>query len=171
MLRSGNETFLALAPLLQNGDMEEKFDCIIVGAGPAGSAAAITLARGGVEVVVLEKGDSPGSKNLFGGILFTTVLNKLIPDFLESAPVERHILRRKFGFIFEGNETTLELRSEKFNQSPFNNSFTVLRSKFDKWFAAEAEKAGAQIFSGITVDNFIKKNEKIVGIKIRGGDE
>ncbi|MDP7554937.1 MAG: FAD-dependent oxidoreductase, partial [Nitrospinota bacterium] len=68
--------------------MEEKFDCIIIGAGPAGSAAAITLAQGGADVVVLEKGESPGSKNLFGGILFTTVLNKLIPNFWESAPIE-----------------------------------------------------------------------------------
>tara|TARA_B100000315_G_C14548325_1_gene574406 strand:- start:464 stop:1765 length:1302 start_codon:yes stop_codon:yes gene_type:complete len=150
---------------------EEKLDCIIVGAGPAGCAAAITLARGGANVVVLEKGESPGSKNLFGGILFTTVLNKLIPDFLESAPLERHVLRRKFGFIFDGNETTLELRSEKFNRLPFNNTFTVLRSKFDKWFATQAEKAGAQIFSGITVDNLIEKKGKVVGIKAKGGDE
>lgn len=150
---------------------DEKFDCIIVGAGPAGCAAAITLAKGGAEVVVLEKGDSPGSKNLFGGILFTTVLNNLIPNFLESAPLERHILRRKFGFIFDGNETTLELRSERFNRPPFNNTYTVLRSKFDKWFAEEAEKAGAQIFPGITVDNFIEKNGKVIGVKARGGDE
>ena len=160
-----------LVPLQQSLGMEEKFDCIIIGAGPAGSAAAITLAQGGADVVVLEKGESPGSKNLFGGILFTTVLNKLIPNFLESAPIERHILRRKFGFIFGENETTLELRSEKFNCPPFNNTFTVLRSQFDKWFAAEAEKAGAQMFSGITVDNFIEKNGATVGIKSKGGDE
>ncbi len=150
---------------------EDKFDCIIVGAGPAGCAAAITLAKGGANVVVLEKGDTPGCKNLFGGILFTTVLNKLIPNFWESAPIERHILRRKFGFIFDGNETTLELRSEKFNQPPFNNSFTVLRSQFDKWFSDQAESAGAQIFSGITVDNFVEKDGKVCGIKSRDGDE
>ncbi len=135
-----------LVPLQQSLGMEEKFDCIIIGAGPAGSAAAITLAQGGADVVVLEKGESPGSKNLFGGILFTTVLNKLIPNFLESAPIERHILRRKFGFIFDENETSLELRSEKFNRPPFNNTFTVLRSQFDKWFAAEAEKQVRKCF-------------------------
>lgn len=151
--------------------MEDKFDCIIVGAGPAGCAAAITLARGGAEVVVLERGDYPGSKNLFGGILFSTVLNKIIPNFWDFAPVERHVLRRKFGFISQDNEISLELRSEKFNQPPFNNSFVVLRSKFDKWFATEAEKEGAQIFSGITVDNFIEQNGKIVGIHAKGGEK
>jgi electron transfer flavoprotein-quinone oxidoreductase len=65
---------------------EEKFDCIVVGAGPAGLSAALTLAKAGVEVAVLERGDYPGSKNVMGGILFSTVLEKLIPEFWQEAP-------------------------------------------------------------------------------------
>jgi electron transfer flavoprotein-quinone oxidoreductase len=71
---------------------EEKFDCIVVGAGPSGISAALTLARAGLEVVVLERGEYPGAKNLFGGILFSTVVNRLIPEFWKEAPVERHVM-------------------------------------------------------------------------------
>ncbi len=48
----------------------EKFDVIIVGAGLAGLAAAYTLAGKNLEVIVLERGDYPGSKNVTGGRLY-----------------------------------------------------------------------------------------------------
>jgi len=47
----------------------EKFDAIIVGAGLAGLGCAWTLAGQGLEVLVLERGDYPGAKNLSGGRL------------------------------------------------------------------------------------------------------
>ena len=70
------------------------FDVIVAGAGPAGTTAAYLLAKAGLNVVQLERGASPGSKNVFGGILYTTVLNRLIPNFWERAPVERHVKGR-----------------------------------------------------------------------------
>ena len=69
----------------------EKFDTIIVGAGPAGTTAAYVLAKAGLNVLLIERGAYPGAKNVFGGILYTTILNRLIPNFWEEAPVERHI--------------------------------------------------------------------------------
>ena len=50
--------------------MDDKFDAIIVGAGLAGSAAALKLAQAGLEVVLVERGPYPGSKNLSGGVLY-----------------------------------------------------------------------------------------------------
>ena len=45
----------------------EKFDVIVVGGGLAGLAAAYTLAQHDLEVLVLERGDYAGAKNLTGG--------------------------------------------------------------------------------------------------------
>ena len=69
----------------------EKFDVVVVGAGPAGTTAAYVLAKEGAEVLLVERGSYSGAKNVFGGILYTPILNRLIPDFWEEAPVERHI--------------------------------------------------------------------------------
>ena len=55
-------------------DNEDKFDVIVVGAGPAGSACAYTLAKAGRNVLLLERGNSAGSKNVSGGRLYTYAL-------------------------------------------------------------------------------------------------
>ncbi|MBI1882986.1 MAG: FAD-dependent oxidoreductase [Chlamydiae bacterium] len=147
------------------------FDVIIVGAGPAGIAAAMVSARAGLSTVLLERGNYPGSKNLFGGILFTPELEKLVPSFLEKAPLERHMSRRRFSFLTTDGELALDLWSNRFNQPPFNHSFTVMRSKFDRWFATQAEEAGVQLLTGVVVDDLVWKDEKVVGIKARGEKE
>ena len=150
----------------------DKFDCIIIGAGPAGVSAALTIARKGLTVTVFERGEYPGSKNLFGGVLYSTVLNKLIPEFYNEAPVERHITKRRYSILSKNSEMAEEFDFEDFNHSPFNNSFTVLRAKFDRWFAQKAEEAGAVIFTETVVDDFIYDNGKVAGVRARreGGD-
>ncbi|HKZ56655.1 MAG TPA: FAD-dependent oxidoreductase [Thermodesulfovibrionales bacterium] len=145
-----------------------KFDAIVVGAGPAGISAAYVMAKQGMNIAVIERGEYPGSKNLFGGILFTTVLNKLIPNFWEEAPIERNIIGRRFSYLTEDSEMAFELKSEKYNKPPFNNSFTVQRSKFDRWFAEKIEaifNENSFIFSGFTVTDFLRDGEKIVGVQ------
>ncbi|HSL95257.1 MAG TPA: FAD-dependent oxidoreductase, partial [Thermoleophilia bacterium] len=64
----------------------EKVDVIVVGGGLAGLSAAYGLAQAGLEVMVLERGDYPGAKNVTGGRLYTSVVRDLYPELWEEAP-------------------------------------------------------------------------------------
>jgi electron transfer flavoprotein-quinone oxidoreductase len=147
------------------------YDVIVVGAGPSGISAGLTVARGGKKVLVLDRGAFPGAKNLFGGIFFTTLLERLIPDYLESAPLERHVVTRKFSFLTPDTELALELKSEKYNKPPYNYSWSVLRSKFDRWFADKAKEAGVELVMGVVVDDVKWDKGKVVGVKTRTEQE
>ena len=82
---------------------DNKFDAVIVGAGPSGTTAAYVLAKAGLNVLLMERGSYPGAKNVFGGILYTTVLNRLIPNFWEEAPLERHMKGIQIFLLSETN--------------------------------------------------------------------
>ena len=79
--------------------MVEKFDCIVVGAGMSGNAAAYVLAKRGLSVLQLERGEYSGSKNVQGAILYADMLEKLIPDFRDDAPLERHLVDSRFWML------------------------------------------------------------------------
>jgi electron transfer flavoprotein-quinone oxidoreductase len=147
-----------------------KFDVIIVGAGPAGTTASYLLAKAGLEVLQLERGAYPGAKNVFGGILYTPVLNRLIPNFWEEAPVERNIKGIKMFIISEKNAVSFGIESEEHNQPPYNNSFTVSRPKFDRWYAQKAQDAGAMLITDTIVDDLLWDGNKVVGVRARGGE-
>ena len=143
--------------------MDDKFDVIIVGAGLAGCAAAYKLVKEGLSVVVIERGPYPGSKNLSGGVLYGQVLGNLIPEFWEEAPVERYINKQILTFMTGDSSFSIDFKTQAFSQTPYNG-FTVLRGKFDRWFADKAEKAGAMMVPGIKVDKLLKEDNCIVGI-------
>lgn len=151
--------------------MDEEFEVLIVGAGPSGISAAIALARAGVEVVVLERGEYPGSKNVYGGILFTHQLLKLLPDAVEDAPFERAVTRRRFGFLADDRELGLDVKVGRWREKPYNHTVTALRGRFDRWFAEQAENEGAQVFTGFMVSELVVENGRVVGVKVQPGDE
>ena len=151
---------------------EREFDAdvIIVGGGLAGCSAAIVLANAGLSVIVIERGDYCGAKNMTGGRLYGHSLEKIIPNFKDEAPIERIIKHEKVSLMTADGSLDIGYGSAKLSSEPGNASYTVLRAKFDQWLAEKAEEAGAEIITGILVDNIIVEDGKVVGIE-SDGDE
>jgi electron transfer flavoprotein-quinone oxidoreductase len=148
--------------------MAKYFDVIIVGAGPAGSLAALKLARAGCNVCLLERGKYPGAKNIFGGLLHNTpVLNELLPDFVDRAPLERHVYKKALAFMTPSSAVSLSFDNENFDNPPYNGH-TVFRPAFDNWLAAEAVKAGALLLCDCTAEDLVRKDGRIVGVTVKG---
>jgi len=137
----------------------EGFEVAVVGAGPAGSAAALTLAREGVQVLLVERGTFPGSKNVFGGRIYSYALKRLLGERWKDAPVERFV--RKEGITFMTADSSFSVEYE--SKDP-TGSFTSIRSKFDKWLAEEAEKAGASLITDSRVDDLVLERGIVKGI-------
>jgi electron transfer flavoprotein-quinone oxidoreductase len=148
--------------------MAEKFDSVVVGAGPAGIAAAYTMAKAGLNVLVLEKGEKPGAKNVFGGVIFKHHTELIAPEFWKTAPIERRVVEYQYWLLSEKSHVLLSHRNQRFNNE--YNAFTVHRAKFDPWFAKLAEDAGAVLINRTTADDVIKENGKIIGVKTERGD-
>mgnify|MGYP001103618216 CR=1 FL=1 len=147
----------------------EKFDAIIVGAGLAGLASAYTLARAGVEVLALERGDYPGAKNMTGGRIYVNPVRNLFPDLWKNAPLERFIVREEVTMMARERSVTVSYYGEELREKP-RQSYSILRSKFDRWLAKQAEAQGAVVLSKVKVDDLVIENGKIEGV-IAGGDE
>ncbi len=158
--------------------MDDKLDCIIVGGGIAGLAAAMTLARADARFLLIERGEWSGAKNVSGGVLWGTDLNRLVPNYWEEedAGFERFVNHRRLTFMDEGAAFTLDFKSDHFNQTPYTG-LTVLRSRFDAWLAGKVQEAIDQstqaeesfLATDILVEEVLMEDGRAVGI--RAGEE
>jgi len=163
--------------------MQAEYDVIVVGAGPSGSAAALALARKGVNVLMLEKAKIPGERNMTGGVLYGDFpdgsgLISLVPDFESTAPLERQILshevvvlgptdnKRGESRYYRLSKTSLATRLGVFNLSfETGHDYSVLRRSFDRWFANTAVQSGAMLSTETTVEGLIKEGGSVVGVR------
>jgi len=140
-------------------------DVVVVGAGPAGSCAAIELARAGRSVVLLERGPFPGSKNMYGGVVYPRILDELIPRWWEEAPVQRWVTRRSTMVLTPTQALTVDFRNTAWGAPPYNGA-TAYRPDFDHWLAGHAEAAGAQVLCSTTVIGLLRDGSgRVIGVR------
>ena len=146
------------------------FDAIVVGAGLAGSVAAYELAKAGKEVLMVERGNFAGAKNMTGGRLYAHSLKKVFPDFEKEAPLQRKICHERISLMTGDSNFTVDFSSDAMEDES-QASYSVLRGPFDQWLASKAEDAGAEAIYGIPVESLIRdESGKVCGIKA-GEDE
>jgi electron transfer flavoprotein-quinone oxidoreductase len=146
------------------------YDAIVVGAGPAGTTAALRMAQKGLKVLLLERGDVPGAKNMFGGMLPNCpVLDEFLPDFWDQAPWERHVVKRILTITGDTSATSIVFESQNFDHSPYNG-YTLFRPHFDKWYAEKARQSGVTLITGCLVEDLLIEGKMVTGIRV-GKDE
>ena len=146
------------------------FDIIVVGSGCAGAVAAYTAASAGKSVLVVERGNFAGAKNMTGGRIYSHSLKKVFPDFEQEAPLERKITHERMAFMDPASQMAIDFTSPELAEEG-KDSYSVLRAPFDQWLAEKAEDAGAEYICGIAVEELLKdEGGKVVGVRA-GEDE
>ena len=131
-----------------------EYDLVIVGAGPAGLAAAIRAKQVAAEkghevsVCVIEKGSEVGAHILSGAVLEPRALNELIPDWKDKdAPLKVPVTDEKFLFLTEkgGINVPIWLLPP---QTHNHGNYIISLGNVCRWLATQAEALGVEIFPG-----------------------
>jgi electron transfer flavoprotein-quinone oxidoreductase len=145
--------------------MPEKFDVIVVGAGPAGTSCAYECAKAGLKVILIERGEYPGSKNVMGGVLYRKQMEEIIPEFWKEAPIERPVVEQRVMMLDKESAITIGYKGLEFAREPYN-AFTVLRAKFDQWFANKAVEQGALLITETVALEVIVEDGRAIGVRV-----
>jgi electron transfer flavoprotein-quinone oxidoreductase len=115
--------------------------------------------------VLLERGPFPGSKNMYGGVVYPRILDRLIPEWWNEAPVQRWVTRRSTMVLTDTQALTVDFRSDAWASPPYNGA-TAYRPDFDHWLAGHAEAAGAQLLCSTTVTGLLRgASGEVVGVR------
>src|ERR1043166_1573484 len=134
----------------------ERFDAIVVGAGPAGSTAAVRLARGGARVLLLDRARFPRDKPCGGGLTYRAV--RQLP--VSVTPVVEDVVDRfELGFQYGS-------RFERAGQGPL--VLMTQRRRLDAHLAEEAARAGAEFRDGVRA-TALELSEESATVRLAGG--
>ncbi|HUU78825.1 MAG TPA: NAD(P)/FAD-dependent oxidoreductase [candidate division Zixibacteria bacterium] len=143
-----------------------QYDIIVVGAGCAGPAAAKKAAELGLKVLLLEKSQKPGEKNVSGTCLNMAALVDPDLQYLMKGPIEREITEMH-SFMISPERTTM------FREIPGEGLIllSVRRDEFDAWHTEQAKKAGAEVKLSTTIVDIIEEDGTVKGVITDSGDK
>lgn len=167
-MRKPSKISVKIKPVVESVIPEQNrrqhYDALVVGAGPAGSMAAYTMAKAGLDVAFFERA-MPGEKTAGGAAIYALPTHELLPDFWKHAPIERFLTDQRYMVLTGDSGLSISFKSEKYAQAPYNR-ISIHRAKFDKWLAEQAVTAGATLYANHKVDELIKTEGKISGLRI-----
>jgi electron-transferring-flavoprotein dehydrogenase len=153
-----------LSEVATEGTIEREtmeFDVVIVGAGPAGLAAAIRLKQLAAEtdkelsVVVLEKGSEVGAHILSGAVIDPVGLDKLIPDWRDKdSPLTTKVSEDRFYYLWK----TGGFRVPNIFMPPLMSNhgcYIGSLGSLCRWLAEQAEALGVEVYPGFSVVDVI----------------
>ncbi|MBV7408682.1 geranylgeranyl reductase family protein [Maritimibacter sp. DP1N21-5] len=129
------------------------FDLVVLGAGPAGSAAAKRARTLGLSVLMIDKAIFPRPK-LCGAGITPRSQKALVDIFGANVPNAYHIASRKMGFRWDGEDLAAF-------EGPYDFIYTY-RTDFDHWLLREAEAAGAEVRQGTRVETILDQDDTLV---------
>lgn len=147
------------------GSSVNRVDAVVVGAGPAGSAAAFALATAGRSVLLLERGPFPGAKNMYGGVVYGRILDEIAPQWWREVPVQRWVTRRSTMVLTPSQALTIDYRTQTWGAEPYNG-MTTYRPEFDSWLAGKAVDAGAELITSTVATGLIRDSDgRVAGVR------
>jgi flavin-dependent dehydrogenase len=146
----------------------EIWDAIIIGGGPAGSIAALALAKRGRRVIVLEKAEFP--RFHIGESFLPATFDRLKELGLEPALRELpHVPKFGAEFAMGNGGTHLEIEfADGF--CPCDETFNIERSLLDTMLLKEAARGGAEIRQPATVKQILSMADGDVRIQTDAGE-
>ncbi len=151
----------------QHAARPETVDAVIIGAGPAGSTAAATLAMAGRSVLVLERRRFPRFHIGESMLPYTMGLLEHL-NLLDHAKTQGFPPKLGAEFIFP----TGDYRRVVFaDQGPGRHAetFQVERSRFDTMLADHARACGAQVIDDAFVQDLVLDGERVTGVRYSAG--
>ena len=147
----------------------QKFDTIIVGAGPCGSTTGALLAEKNHNVIIVEKEQFPRyhvGESLMPFCYFPLERLGLVNDLMESENPRKYCVQ----FVKENGEGSQPFYFFQHFDHPSSTTWQVLRSEFDKMIMDKAIENGATLKELTKAHSLIKENGNVVGVNVKDKD-
>lgn len=142
----------------------EQFDCIIIGGGPAGSAAGCILADFGRRVLILERGRFP-RHHIGESLMPQTYWTFKRIGMLEQLEASDFPRKESVQFVSASGKESLPYYFTDRDPNPWSVTWQVTRDRFDRMMLDNAQSHGAEVREGVKVRQVLFEGNRAVGVR------